>query len=51
MIWLGVAWFACSQHLLAKFILAMEAVHALLANFPRPIITLDSQKLHKWKRA
>jgi hypothetical protein len=34
--------------LLAEIILAMEAVHVLLANFAGPFITLVSQKLHKW---
>jgi hypothetical protein len=37
--------------LLAEFILTMEAVHVLLANFTGPIIKLVSQRLYKWKSA
>jgi hypothetical protein len=51
MAWHGLSVLFTTLALLAEFILATEAVHALLANFPGPIITLVSQKLHKWKCA
>jgi hypothetical protein len=34
---------------LTEFILTMEAVHILLANFAEPVITLVGQKLREWK--
>jgi hypothetical protein len=37
--------------LLAEFILEMEAMHILLANFAGLIIITVTQKLHEWKCA
>jgi len=48
-VWLGCTCLVPKLVLLAEFILTMEAAHVLLANFAAPIITLVSQKLHKWK--
>jgi hypothetical protein len=46
MAWLGLL---PTVVLLAEFILAMEAVLFLLANFAGAVKTLVSRKLHEWK--
>jgi len=47
MVWFGLL--TSNSCLLAEFILEMEVMHILLANFAGPIIIIVSQKLHEWK--